>query len=124
MAPQHTSWRKGNHAKAALCEDCHLPYGAAAQRSQAMAADGLRHAAMTTLGATPPVIRLHGAGAQVVQANCVRCHPRAASQATPGKDAAKAPRPLPQPATAAHADASRACAECHRETSHTRVIGG
>ncbi len=80
-----------------------------------MAADGLRHAAIEGLHPTPDSLRIRGAGAKVVEANCLRCHPR--RPPSPTDDPTK---PKPVPMTSAHADASQACAQCHRETSHPR----
>lgn len=124
MAPQHASWKIGSHAKVAVCEDCHVPHGLSLGRTQAVAGDGLRHGALTALGFTPSVIRLRGAGAVVVQANCLRCHPRATPNLLSGGGAPKTPRIIPQPLTAPHADPGRACSDCHRETSHARGFAG
>lgn len=119
MASHNASWEQGGHRKAATCGDCHLPPGPSLRRAQAMAADGLRHAAIETRHPDPSAIRLHGAGAEVVQANCLRCHPR-----RPPRPEDVSPRPKPVPGTAAHAEAARACAECHRETGHGRLAKG
>lgn len=116
MKPQGATWRAGNHARAATCDDCHLPQGRGVPRAVSKAAEGLRHMAITALDAAPPVIRLQAAGAGIVEANCLRCHPRSAHR-IPG-------RPQPTPATAAHSDRSRACLECHRETAHARTFTG
>lgn len=118
MKAQLASWQRGGHGKATTCVECHLPQDSAVRHACAMAADGLRHAAISRLNSAPPVIRLRGTGAGIVQANCVRCHPQQA------KGLILAKRPQPQPATAAHADPLRACAECHRETSHAWSTGG
>ena len=124
MAPHHASWKLGNHAKVATCEDCHLPHGTSLRRSHAMAADGLRHGAMTVLDTAPAVTRLRAAGAEVAQKNCLRCHPLSSPGSIAGGASSKAPRPLRQPATAAHADQNRGCLDCHRETSHARGTAG
>lgn len=115
MTSHRASWEKGNHAKVATCVDCHLPHGPFLRRTQAMAADGLRHAAIEGLHPTPDSLQIRGAGAKVVQANCLRCHPR--RPPSPTDDPSK---PKPVPMTSAHADASQTCAQCHRETSHPR----
>lgn len=115
MHPQLDSLRKGNHAKVTTCQDCHVPHGPAAGKLYSVASDGLRHVVLSSLNAAPPVIRIHRAGAEVVQANCIRCHGVEAAR-TPTQ--AGQPRPLPQPKTSAHADSTRMCVECHGETSH------
>lgn len=115
MTSHHVSWEKGGHAKVATCVDCHLPHGSFLRRAQAMAADGLRHAAIEGLHPTPDTLQIRGAGARVVQANCLRCHPRRPPSPEDGPT-----RPKPIPMTSAHADVNQACAQCHRETSHPR----
>lgn len=115
MSSHRASWAKGNHAKVAGCADCHLPYGPSLRRAQAMAADGLRHAAIEGLHPTPDTLQIRGAGAKVVQANCLRCHPR--RPPSPTDDPSK---PKLAPMTSAHADVNQPCAHCHRETAHTR----
>ena len=115
MTSHHASWEKGNHAKVATCVDCHLPHGPFLRRTQAMAADGLRHAAIEGLHSAPDTLQIRGAGAKVVQANCLRCHPR--RPPSPTDDPSK---PKPAPMTSAHADVNQPCAQCHRETSHPR----
>jgi len=119
MRPKLDSLRAGNHAKVASCSDCHEPHGNLVLRLYSVASDGIRHALITTLQATPPVIRIHRAGAEVVQANCIRCHGTEAERSAPAN--AKLPRPMPQPKTSAHANSTRMCAECHSDTSHPRL---
>jgi len=115
MTSHHTSWEKGSHAKVATCVDCHLPPGPSIRRTQAMAADGLRHAAIEGLNPAPDTLQIRGAGAKVVQASCLRCHPH--RPPSPTDDPSK---PKPAPMTSAHADVNQSCAQCHRETSHPR----
>lgn len=116
MRPQLETLRAGSHAKVASCPDCHEPHGNTVRRLYAVASDGLRHGLLATLGAQPAVIRIHRAGAEVVQANCIRCHGFEESRAIQANPSL--PRPKPQPKTSAHADSQRICFECHRETSH------
>lgn len=113
MASAADSWKRGSHARATACGDCHLPSGSALRRGAAQAAHGTRHLAATLLEPAPTMIRLRAEGAALVEANCLRCHPRGAPKA-PG-------RPAPTPRSSAHEDPGRACLDCHRETSHARA---
>lgn len=116
MEARHATWKASAHAKVAHCDDCHLPHGPQAERLAHQASDGLRHAAVTLLGAEPDAIRLGEAAAQTVQDNCLRCHgPGPRLPAAEGL-----PRPQAIPRDALHADPSRPCAGCHRETPHGR----
>lgn len=116
MAPQLDSLRASSHGKVTACPDCHEPHGSGAQRLYAVASDGLRHAVLASLDAAPKVIRIHRPGAEVVQANCIRCHGAEGNHPIP--DTLGLPRPKPQPKTSAHVDASRMCVGCHGETAH------
>jgi cytochrome c nitrite reductase small subunit len=123
MAPRLASLKSSDH-KAAACEDCHEPHNGYLRGFLFKASDGLRHLAMSILHAEPRVIRIHAAGADTVQENCIRCHTQVSPQTdfraeNPLLPSPKSPQPIPK--TAAHADATRACVECHRETPHGRV---
>jgi len=105
MGPQYASWQHSSHALVATCNDCHVPHDSVWRKYGFKAMDGARHSFMFTFKLEPQVIRIHEAGARVVQENCVRCHGGLFSG-----DAALAPH-----------GGGRACIECHREVPHGRV---
>lgn len=110
MAPQYATWERGSHARVATCNDCHVPHDNLFRKYAFKASDGMRHATIFTLRLEPQVIRVHEAGIQVVQENCLRCHQhqlhQVMGQSTP---------------TSIHDPGDRLCWECHRETPHGRV---
>jgi cytochrome c nitrite reductase small subunit len=116
MGPRLDSWRAGGHAKVATCVDCHVPHGQPLEALLAKGSDGLRHAAIATLGTESRTLQARAA--DVLEANCLRCHSWMAS--LKGKRAA-APyfgRRSARPEDAYHADPNRSCLACHRDTSH------
>jgi cytochrome c nitrite reductase small subunit len=120
MSQHFDTWSASGHAKVAGCADCHLPQAGLARKLFFTGKDGLKHAAMTALRAEPESLRISGGGAAVLQENCLRCHGyftdgtiRNISSASLSDDRKKA-----MSATAYHADTSRSCVECHRETAH------
>ncbi|MFZ1615025.1 MAG: NapC/NirT family cytochrome c [Holophaga sp.] len=117
MRPQLDSLRAGSHGKVTSCPDCHEPHDSAAHRLYAVASDGLRHLFLTSLNAAPARIRIHRAGAEVVQANCIRCHGVAENRTVQVNPTV--PRPMPQPKTSAHVHSGQMCADCHGTTSHS-----
>ncbi len=109
MDPQYATWMHGSHGRVATCNDCHVPHDNVFNKYFFKAKDGTRHASMFMLRMEPQVIRIHEAGANVVQNNCLRCHGNLVGNTqdyAPGSP---------------HADASRKCWDCHRETPHGRV---
>lgn len=74
MAPFYATWERGSHGRVTVCNDCHVPQDNVFRKYYFKASDGARHATMFTLRLEPQVIRIHKAGRDAVQANCVRCH--------------------------------------------------
>ncbi|MBI5209979.1 MAG: NapC/NirT family cytochrome c [Elusimicrobia bacterium] len=96
MKPRHESWmRMGKHAQT-RCVDCHLPNRHWVPRLLRKAVDGTKGTAAFLAGAVPDPIRLSSRGRRTAQANCVRCHADMVSRI----------------------DATRACWDCHRKTTH------
>ena len=108
MAPQYATWATSSHARVATCNDCHVPHDNVIKKYAFKASDGTRHAFMFTFRLEPQVIRIHEAGADVVQDNCVRCHNDLLNEIGP------------MFADTPHG-AGRACWDCHREVPHGRV---
>jgi cytochrome c nitrite reductase small subunit len=98
MQTQYEAWfHTGAHRRKA-CVDCHLPNDSVATHYVWKAIDGVKDTVLQYSGAYPDEIRLSSHGAQVVQANCIRCH------AT----------------TVEFVDPARNCWECHRRLVHKR----
>jgi len=74
MSDAYASWRRGSHANAATCVDCHIPHNNPVAKLAFKAADGMKHSYVFTAGAEPQVLRLSNGAKPVVQANCLRCH--------------------------------------------------
>jgi len=74
MNDAFSTWQRSSHARAAVCNDCHVPHANPVGTWGFKAADGLRHSAVFTLRREPQVLRLSEGARPVVQANCLRCH--------------------------------------------------
>ncbi|MDG5800145.1 cytochrome c nitrite reductase small subunit [Marinilabiliaceae bacterium ANBcel2] len=74
MGPQYASWYHSSHREVASCNDCHVPHNNILNHYYFKAKDGMRHSYMFTFRLEPQVIRIHQAGKDVVQDNCIRCH--------------------------------------------------
>jgi cytochrome c nitrite reductase small subunit len=74
MVPQYATWFHSSHREYATCNDCHVPQDNVFKHYYFKAKDGMRHAYMFTLRKEPHSIRIHKAGRDAVQANCIRCH--------------------------------------------------
>jgi cytochrome c nitrite reductase small subunit len=111
MAPQYATWERSSHARVTVCNDCHVPHDNPLRKYTFKAMDGTRHSFMFTFRMEPQVIRIHEAGASVVQENCIRCH------------AGLTDRIKEKEVTFASAEhgSGKLCWECHRETPHGRV---
>jgi len=104
MTDAYATWRRGSHARAAVCNDCHVPHENVAAKMAFKAMDGTKHSAVFTLRREPQVLHLSTLARPVVQANCIRCH-------------------MDQVAMIRVAGTSeRACWDCHREI-HGQVHG-
>ena len=111
MASEYATWQRGSHARAAVCNDCHVPHENFLKKYAFKARDGLRHATMFTFRLEPQVIKLNEAAIPVVQKNCVRCHANLVENVTPWENHGEG----------VHSGGSRLCWECHRQTPHGRV---
>lgn len=113
MNPQFATWQNSSHARAATCNDCHVPHNNFIRKYFFKASDGLRHATIFTFRLEPQVITIKEAGAGVVQENCIRCHyfrvQNVYARNITYKDYVKGDGPV--------------CWSCHRETPHGRVRG-
>jgi cytochrome c nitrite reductase small subunit len=67
------AWQKGSHHAHAACNDCHTPHPFASKYF-VKARNGWNHSLRFTLQDFPDPIRIRPANAEVLEANCVRCH--------------------------------------------------
>ncbi len=102
MVPEYASWQHSSHARAATCNDCHVPHTSAFAKYYFKAKDGSRHSALFTLRRERQVIFAIPESRKVIQDNCVRCHSNVFE--------------TPQ----VHTRQDRACIDCHREVPHGR----
>ena len=111
MAPQFATWERSSHARVTVCNDCHVPHNNAVSKYLFKAMDGTRHSFMFTFRMEPQVIRIHEAGAAVVQENCIRCHTHQ-TQNVKEKFVT---------VDEVNHGGGKLCWDCHRETPHGRV---
>jgi cytochrome c nitrite reductase small subunit len=81
-----------------LCVDCHLPNDNVALHYAWKSIDGMKDAVLFYTGMASDEVKLSDHSAQVLQANCIRCHG----------------------STVELIDSDRKCWECHRRLSHRR----
>jgi cytochrome c nitrite reductase small subunit len=111
MAPYFATWQNSSHARFTVCNDCHVPQYNVFEKYFFKASDGLRHSYMFTFRLEPQVIRIHEAGRNAVQRNCIRCH---SEQIHPISVRAITTQSIQE-----HGEGY--CWDCHRETPHGRV---
>ena len=100
MGDQHAAWSHAGAHRRIRCVDCHLPNGNPVEHYVWKSIDGMKDVIAFHSGQVPDPIKLSGHGAEVVQANCIRCHE----------------------ATVARMDQTRQCWGCHRQLRH-RLTG-
>lgn len=111
MAPYFATWQNSSHGRFTVCNDCHVPQDNIFEKYFFKASDGLRHSYMFTFRLEPQVIRIHKAGRNAVQRNCVRCH---SEQIHPISVRAITAQSIQE-------EGQGYCWDCHRETPHGRV---
>ena len=111
MAPYFATWQNSSHGRFTVCNDCHVPQDNIFAKYFFKASDGLRHSYMFTFRLEPQVIRIHEAGRNAVQRNCIRCH---SEQIHP-----ISVRAISMQSIQEHGEGY--CWDCHRETPHGRV---
>ncbi|GAB4388135.1 MAG: cytochrome c nitrite reductase small subunit [Thermodesulfovibrionales bacterium] len=98
MEAQYEAWMHAGAHRRKICVDCHLPNENKAVHYAWKALDGLKDVVVFYSGRVPERIKLTSHGAEVLQANCVRCHETAVM----------------------FIDADRKCWSCHRRVMHQR----
>ena len=74
MTDAYATWKRGSHAEAAVCNDCHVPQSNPIAKWAFKGKDGAKHSAVFTLRLEPQVLKLSHGAVPVIQANCLRCH--------------------------------------------------
>jgi len=105
MTTQYATWQHSSHARAATCNDCHVPHDSLLRQYGFKAKDGLWHATVFTMRWEPQVIRLSQGAVPVVEENCRRCHAGVIGEV----------------ASAAHEAGDLRCWDCHRDVPHGEV---
>ncbi len=73
MQSQYDSWQKASHHTSATCADCHLPHEFPSKYI-AKAENGWNHSKAFTLQDFQEPIVINDKNADVLHANCIRCH--------------------------------------------------
>lgn len=103
MRPQYDSWQKASHHTSAVCVDCHLPADFVG-KYLAKARNGWFHSKGFTLQDFPEPILITPPNAEILQANCLRCHEGILHEASASMGA---PR----------------CVSCHLDVGHGEQVG-
>lgn len=80
MREQYDGWRHGSHHAVATCNDCHLPHDGVVGKYFVKASNGWHHSKAFTTGGFPEPIRIKPGNAEVLEANCRRCHKELTSE--------------------------------------------
>ena len=107
MRPQYDAWQKSSHHTVASCVDCHLPRGFLG-KYLAKASNGWHHSKGFTTQEFVEPIRIKSGNADILQANCLRCHEQIVHQLVAGARAAR--------------DAVQ-CVHCHSTVGHGERAG-
>jgi cytochrome c nitrite reductase small subunit len=105
MLPQYDAWQKASHHAVATCADCHLPVEFPAKYI-VKAANGWSHSRGFTLQDFDEPIVIKPANADVLHANCLRCH-----------------ADLVHEQAAAFTEGAPRCVRCHAAVGHGESVG-
>jgi len=107
MQREYDSWLKGSHHGAAGCVDCHLP-AQGIEKYTAKMVNGFNHSKAFTFGDFHEPIRITQRNAEILQANCLRCHDALVHDLVAG--ATRDPQAIQ-------------CVHCHRAVGHGEPVG-
>ena len=99
MEPYYAGWQAAAHRDVATCNDCHTPDGPIS-KYVVKAVNGYHHSMAFTLGGYPEAIQARPESAEVVEANCRRCHSDLVEDVAHARDVS--------------------CVRCHRSVGHLR----
>lgn len=105
MDEQYDAWRKGSHANAATCNDCHSPHDNFVYKYINKADNGFWHALKFTTEDYPENIEIREVNRRVTESACLYCH----GDLVHGIQMTKAPEDEPM-----------SCIRCHSDVGHMR----
>jgi cytochrome c nitrite reductase small subunit len=111
MREQYDGWRHGSHHATATCNDCHLPHDNVVNKLFVKASNGYHHSKAFTTMDFPEPIRIKPSNAEVLEANCRRCHEELTNEITAHGTLGVATDPNLK------ADLY-GCVRCHQEVGH------
>ena len=114
MREEYDGWQHGSHKAVATCNDCHLPHDHVIHKLYVKASNGYYHAKGFTTGNFPDPIRIKASNAEVLEANCLRCHGEISSELT-------AHGTLGVPTDPTRKADLYGCVRCHLEVGHGPV---
>ncbi len=74
MTDAYATWKRGSHARVAVCMDCHVPHNNVVGKYAFKGMVGMKHSYVFTTRQEPQVLKLSEGARPVVQSNCIRCH--------------------------------------------------
>jgi len=105
MRSEYDGWQKASHHTVATCVDCHLPTDFIGKYA-AKARNGWNHSKAFTLQNFPEPILITPINAEILQANCLRCH-----------------EDMVQNLAMARGDEAPQCVQCHGTVGHGDMVG-
>ena len=105
MRPQYDGWQKASHHASAACVDCHLPAGFPGKYIT-KAENGWNHSKAFTLQNFPEPISITPKNAEILQANCLRCHGAMLNELS-----------------IAFPEGAPRCVHCHQAVGHGEPVG-
>jgi len=111
MREQFDGWQHSSHHANATCNDCHLPHDNLPHKLFVKAANGYHHSKAFTLMDFQDPIRIKPGNAEVLEANCLRCHGELTDSIT-------AHGTLGVPTDPTQKADLYGCVRCHSEVGH------
>lgn len=74
MREHYDGWSHGSHHAVATCNDCHMPQDNLVKKFWVKGLNGYHHSKAFTTQNFPDPIRIKASNAEVLEANCRRCH--------------------------------------------------
>ncbi|BDU78785.1 cytochrome c nitrite reductase small subunit [Mesoterricola sediminis] len=109
MREQYEGWLHSSHHAAAVCNDCHLPHESAIGKLYVKASNGYHHSRAFTLMDFHDPIQIKPGNAEVLEANCIRCHAALVNDITAHGGLSAEPR-----------GGLYGCVKCHPGVGHGR----